>query len=54
MDRTLGSCMEYFVNHDLLAHLERLSEKDRPHGIKCRFYLQEFFAASEVHCIHQE
>jgi hypothetical protein len=28
--------MEYFVNNDLLANLERLCEKDRPHGIKCR------------------
>jgi len=27
--------MEYFVNNDLLANLERLCEKDRPHGIKC-------------------
>lgn len=33
---TLGSCMEYFVNHDLLTNLERLSESDRPHGIKCK------------------
>jgi hypothetical protein len=28
--------MEYFVNHDLLANLERLSEQDKPHGIKCK------------------
>jgi hypothetical protein len=28
--------MEYFVNNDLLANLERLCEKDRPHGIKCK------------------
>jgi len=27
--------MEYFVNNDVLANLERLCEKDRPHGIKC-------------------
>lgn len=27
--------MEYFVNNDLLANLEKLCEKDRPHGIKC-------------------
>lgn len=28
--------MEYFVNNDILANLERLCEKDRPHGIKCK------------------
>jgi len=28
--------MEYFVNHDLLSNLERLSNQDRPHGIKCK------------------
>ena len=27
--------MEYFVNHDLLSNLERLSNQDKPHGIKC-------------------
>jgi hypothetical protein len=31
--------MEYFVNHDLLANLERLSEQDKPHGIKCKLSL---------------
>jgi len=28
--------MEYFVNNDLLANLERLCERDKPHGIKCK------------------
>lgn len=27
--------MEYFLKNDLLAHLEYLSEADRPYGIKC-------------------
>jgi len=30
--------MEYFVNNDLLATLEKLSRYDRPHGIKCQSY----------------
>nr|ODN91005.1 hypothetical protein L204_05846 [Cryptococcus depauperatus CBS 7855] len=31
---TTGVCLEYFLKNDLLAHLERLCEADRPHGIK--------------------
>ncbi|ORX40138.1 Retinoic acid induced 16-like protein-domain-containing protein [Kockovaella imperatae] len=31
---TTGACLEYFFKNDLLAHLERLCENDRPHGIK--------------------
>lgn len=29
-----GACLEYFLDNDLLAHLERLAQYDRPHGIK--------------------
>lgn len=31
---TTGACLEYFLKNDILAHLERLCEADRPHGIK--------------------
>ncbi|WVR06313.1 hypothetical protein IAU60_003343 [Kwoniella sp. DSM 27419] len=31
---TTGSCLEYFLKHDLLSQLERLCEPDRPHGVK--------------------
>lgn len=32
---TTGQCLEYFLRNDLLAHLERLCESDKPHGIRC-------------------
>ena len=32
--RTTGVCLEYLFKNDLLAHLERLCEVDRPHGVK--------------------
>ncbi|KAL1412923.1 hypothetical protein Q8F55_000672 [Vanrija albida] len=31
---TTGACLEYFLRNDMLAQLERLCERDRPHGIK--------------------
>ncbi|TYJ58554.1 hypothetical protein B9479_000764 [Cryptococcus floricola] len=31
---TTGACLEYFLKNDILANLERLCERDRPHGIK--------------------
>ena len=34
LSSTTGACLEYFLNNDLLTHLERLCEADRPHGIK--------------------
>jgi len=39
--------MEYFVNNDLLANLERLCEKDRPHGIKC----MSLYSRSSYHTV---
>ncbi|ODN81751.1 hypothetical protein L202_02137 [Cryptococcus amylolentus CBS 6039] len=29
-----GACLEYFLKNDILANLEKLCERDRPHGIK--------------------
>ncbi|WVQ73157.1 hypothetical protein IAR50_002721 [Cryptococcus sp. DSM 104548] len=31
---TTGACLEYFLKNDILANLEKLCERDRPHGIK--------------------
>jgi hypothetical protein len=42
--------MEYFVNNDLLANLERLCEKDKPHGNKCMslYLVAQFIGMTEL------
>lgn len=38
LQSTTGVCLEYILKNDILAHLERLCEADRPHGVKGKLF----------------